>query len=108
MRFLLMASAACACAAAGGAHAQAPPAAAFGRAPQVEEAAISPDGQHVAILGGAPDARTLSIATIDQPNLPSMALGDVETVSVTWAGDYVLARVATRLTTRSYRRTIRG
>jgi dipeptidyl aminopeptidase/acylaminoacyl peptidase len=72
-----------------------PPASAFGRIPAVVQASISPDGQKVAILGGASDQRFVSIATIDQPGLPVLALGAVEAVDLTWAGDkYVIARVA--------------
>jgi dipeptidyl aminopeptidase/acylaminoacyl peptidase len=77
------------------AEAAPPPASAFGRIPAVVDAAISPNGQHVAILGGAADRRMISIATIDQPNLPRLDLGDVETVDVRWAGnDHVLATIA--------------
>ncbi len=71
------------------------PASAFGRLPGVQDAAISPDGQKVAILGGGPDLRMLSIATIDKPDLPRLNLGAVETIGIRWAGDdYVLARIA--------------
>jgi dipeptidyl aminopeptidase/acylaminoacyl peptidase len=77
------------------ASAEPPPASAFGRIPAVVEASISPDGRKVAILGGAADQRFVSIATIDQPGLPVLPLGDVEAVDLTWAGDkYVIARVA--------------
>jgi hypothetical protein len=65
--------------------AEPPPASAFGRIPAIVEAAISPDGKHVAMLGGASDQRIVSIATIDQPGLPVLPLGDVEAVSVRWA-----------------------
>lgn len=61
-----------------------PPASAFGRIPAVVQAAISPDGQHVAVLGGASDQRFISIATIDQPGLPVLSLGNVEAVSLRW------------------------
>jgi dipeptidyl aminopeptidase/acylaminoacyl peptidase len=72
-----------------------PPASAFGRIPAVVDAELSPSGQRIAILGGAADQRILSIATIDQPGLPILQLGDVEVVNLTWAGDaYVLAKVA--------------
>lgn len=82
-------------AAASQAAAAPPPAAAFGRVPAVVQAAISPDGARVAVLGGQDDERMLSIATLDDPNLPQLRLGDVEAVSVRWAGnDYVLARLA--------------
>jgi dipeptidyl aminopeptidase/acylaminoacyl peptidase len=61
----------------------------------VQQAVISPDGQHVAILGGPANDRRVSIATIDQPDMPTLKLGDVEAVDLTWAGDnYVIARVA--------------
>ncbi|MDP3299986.1 MAG: hypothetical protein Q8M38_07810, partial [Phenylobacterium sp.] len=72
-----------------------PPASAFGRIPVVVDAAIAPGGQRVAILGGATDQRVISIATLDQPGMPVLSLGDVETVSVRWVGDdFVVARVA--------------
>ena len=71
-----------------------PPASAFGRLPQVDDVALSPSGQTIAILGGPPAQRTLSFATVDQEGLPTLDLGDVETVSIRWVGDkYVLARV---------------
>ena len=72
-----------------------PPASAFGRIPAIVQASISPDGQKVAILGGASDQRFVSIATIDKPGLPVLPLGDVEGVDLTWAGNnYVIARIA--------------
>ncbi len=71
-----------------------PPASAFGRLPQVDDVALSPNGQTIAFLGGSPAQRSLSFATVDQPGLPTLDLGDVETVSIRWVGDkYVLARV---------------
>jgi len=79
------------------AHAQAapPPASAFGRVPAVVDAEISPNGQRIAILGGTSEQRVISIATIDQPGLPILQLGDVETTDLIWAGDdYVVATVA--------------
>lgn len=71
-----------------------PPATAFGRLPAVQDAAISPDGSHVAILGGPAGARSLNIATLDEAKNVSLSLGDVEAVDVRWAGDaYVIVRV---------------
>ncbi|WP_304171851.1 hypothetical protein, partial [Phenylobacterium aquaticum] len=56
----------------GFAHGQTPPpASAFGRQPGIFDAAISPNGQTIAILGGTPEVRTLSFATIDKPDLPT-------------------------------------
>lgn len=74
----------------------APPlASAFGRLPAVEDVAISPNGQRIAILGGTADQRVVSISTIDKQEMPFLRLGDIETISVRWAGDdFVLARVA--------------
>jgi dipeptidyl aminopeptidase/acylaminoacyl peptidase len=72
-----------------------PPASAFGRIPAIVTATLSPDGKRVAILGGASDQRFVSIATLDQPDLPVVPLGNVEGVDLTWAGnDYLLARIA--------------
>jgi len=94
MRSVLAASAALVVVA-GSAQAAPPPASAFGRVPAVVDAAISPSGQRIAILGGASDQRVISIATIDQPDLPILKLGDVETTRLRWAGDdHVIASVA--------------
>ena len=74
-----------------------PPASAFGRIPAIITAKLSPDGKRVAILGGASDQRFVSIATVDQPELPVAPLGNVEGIDLNWAGnDYVLARIAVR------------
>ena len=72
-----------------------PPASAFGRVPAVLDVDISPSGQRVALMGAASEQRFISIATLDQPSLPILQLGDVEGVHLQWAGDeFVLARVA--------------
>jgi pimeloyl-ACP methyl ester carboxylesterase len=77
------------------AHAAPPPASAFGRIPAIVTATISPDGRRVAILGGASDQRFVSIATLDQTDLPTVPLGSVEGVGLRWIGDdYLAARVA--------------
>jgi len=77
------------------AAAASPPASAFGAIPLLVHAEISPDGRRVAMLSGAADQRIVSIATIDQPGLPTVPLGAVEGVTVRWAGnDFVLARIA--------------
>lgn len=74
--------------------AEPPPASAFGRIPAIVTASVSPNGQRVAILGGAADQRFVSIATIDQPDLPTVQLGDVEAVGLRWVGDdYLSARI---------------
>lgn len=72
-----------------------PPASAFGRVPAVLDVDISPSGQRVALMGATSEQRFISIATLDQPGLPILQLGDVEGVHLQWAGDeFVLARVA--------------
>ncbi len=92
---LFVSTAAAALISAASVQAAPPPASAFGRIPAVVDAELSPSGQKIAILGGAADQRILSIATIDQPGLPILQLGDVEVVNLTWAGDaYVLAKIA--------------
>lgn len=79
----------------GAAQAAPPPASAFGRIPAVVEAAISPNGERVALLGGASEQRIISIATLDQPGLPILQLGNVEAIGLRWAGDdFILAQVA--------------
>ncbi|WP_162244264.1 MULTISPECIES: S9 family peptidase [unclassified Phenylobacterium] len=48
----------------------------------------------MAILGGTSDKRYVSIATIDDPNMPVLLLGEAEAISLRWAGnDHVLARM---------------
>jgi dipeptidyl aminopeptidase/acylaminoacyl peptidase len=96
MKSLLL-TAACIAAMTGVAWAQAapPPASAFGRIPAVQQAVLSPNGQTVAILGGAPEDRSISFATIDKPELPMLKLGSVEAVALRWVGDrFVVVRVA--------------
>jgi dipeptidyl aminopeptidase/acylaminoacyl peptidase len=79
----------------GVAQAAPPPASAFGRIPAVVQAVISPNGERVALLGGASEQRIISIATLDQPGLPILQLGNVEAIGLRWAGDdFVLAQVA--------------
>ncbi|WP_305282085.1 S9 family peptidase [Phenylobacterium sp.] len=71
-----------------------PPVAAFARLEAIQDAAISPDGSRVALLGGPAGARSLNIATLDQAGAKTVSLGDVEAVSIDWAGDdYVIVRV---------------
>lgn len=72
-----------------------PPASAFGRTQAILDVEISPNGQRVALMGGASDQRFVSIATLDKPGLPILQLGEVEGVYLQWAGDeFVLVRVA--------------
>ncbi|HEY9235968.1 MAG TPA: S9 family peptidase [Phenylobacterium sp.] len=95
MKSLRLAAAGAVAAWAGAANAEPPPASAFGRIGAVVEAVISPDGRRVAMLGGVSDQRIISIATLDEPGLPILQLGDVEAIGLQWAGDeFVLAQLA--------------
>jgi len=77
------------------ANAAPPPASAYGRFPGVAAAAISPDGRRVGILSGQNDRRFVSIATIDEPDIPVLPLGAGEGLSLIWAGnDHLLLRTA--------------
>jgi dipeptidyl aminopeptidase/acylaminoacyl peptidase len=72
-----------------------PPASAFGRLPQVQDAAISPSGRAIALLGGTPDHRIISIAPIDGAQAKTVDIGKAEVRSVRWAGDnYLLVRAS--------------
>ncbi len=71
-----------------------PPVLAFARLPAVKAAEISPNGQKIAILGGATDNRTISINPIDGAVAVNIPLGNVDVKGIRWAGDgYVIATV---------------
>ena len=74
----------------------APPAAtAFGRLPDIQTAAVSPDGTRIAMLGGPPQARDLTISTIDSAKPVVAPIGDVEVKTLQWASDqYILLRTS--------------
>lgn len=56
---------------------------------------MSPDGGRVALRGGTSEQRFVSIAIIDDPNMPVRALGDAEAIGRGRAGnDHVLAHMA--------------
>jgi dipeptidyl aminopeptidase/acylaminoacyl peptidase len=77
------------------AWAEPPPASAFGRLPAVQQAAISPNGQTIALLGGTPAERIVTLTAVDQPKLRILKLGDVEATGLEWAGDaFLMLRVA--------------
>jgi dipeptidyl aminopeptidase/acylaminoacyl peptidase len=70
-----------------------PPASAFGRLPQVQDAAISPDGSKVAMVGGAGDRRIISIAPVDGTQALAVDIGRASVRSLSWAGNnYLLVR----------------
>jgi dipeptidyl aminopeptidase/acylaminoacyl peptidase len=63
-----------------------PPALAFARA-ALEEAAISPDGSHLALLGATADQKVLNIIGIDDQKMVTVPLGQNDTFEVQWAGN---------------------
>ena len=67
-----------------------PPAAAFGRLPAIQEAAISPDGQKLALLGAAGDHRVIVVAPIDGAQSKTVDLGKAEIGDLRWAGSSFL------------------
>ena len=77
------------------APAEPPPASAFGRLPAVQQAVISPDGRTLALLGGAPADRTVTLTALDQKRLRILKLGDIEATGLEWAGDaYVVVHAS--------------
>ena len=77
------------------AHAAPPPASAFGRLPQVQDAAISPDGSRIALLGADGERQTVSIVPVDGAQGAKVDIGKGEARNVRWAGDdYVLVRTS--------------
>lgn len=71
-----------------------PPASAFGAVAQIEEVRISPDGKHVAMSTPSNPQGAIMIATVDEPGLKAIRLGDVEISQLQWADDqYLLATV---------------
>jgi dipeptidyl aminopeptidase/acylaminoacyl peptidase len=72
-----------------------PPASAFGRMPAIQSVVISPDGQKLAILGGSPTRRVISITPIDSSASARVDLGKVDVSSIRWGGNgYVIVRTS--------------
>ncbi len=74
-----------------------PPAAAFGRVPALEDADISPDGTHLALLGANAQQKVVNIIGIDDQKVTTLPLGDLDSYDVRWAGDQQLLIGATFL-----------
>ena len=76
------------------ARAAPPPVSAFSRLPGVQQAAISPDGRRIAILGGQPDKRIIALSPLDGSKPTIIELGDTNIKSIRWAtNDYLLATI---------------
>lgn len=82
--------------AAGGAQAAPPPtASAFGRLQDIQDAAISADGDKIALLGGQAERRTITIAPIDGAHSVAVMVDGDHARGVRWVGDdYVLVRTS--------------
>lgn len=71
-----------------------PPASAFGRLPALESVTLSPNGQTIAILGGAPGRRLLTMAPLDSTTTAKLDLGDARIADFRWVDDrYALLKV---------------
>jgi len=71
-----------------------PPVSAYARLPAVQQAEISPNGQRIAILGGSPIERTITLNPIDGAVAVTIPLGAVDVNGIRWAGDnYIIATV---------------
>lgn len=72
-----------------------PPATVFGRLPETAQAAISPRGDRVALLGGPAEDRRIDISTLDTDQVVAVPLGPVLVRGIRWAGDgHILLRAA--------------
>jgi dipeptidyl aminopeptidase/acylaminoacyl peptidase len=70
-----------------------PPASAFGRLPQIQDIAISPDGAKIATVGGTGERRLITIAPVDGAKAVAVDIGRANVRSVRWAGDdYLIVR----------------
>ncbi len=59
----------------------------YGRLPAIEEARLSPAGDHIAIIGVAGEERRLLVLTPDGKGVKTGVLGDAKVRDLDWAGD---------------------
>jgi dipeptidyl aminopeptidase/acylaminoacyl peptidase len=71
-----------------------PPASAFARLPQIQDAAISADGHDIALLGGGADNRIISITGVDATKAVTTDIGRAHVRWLSWAGGYVIVRTS--------------
>lgn len=77
------------------ANAEPPPLSVYGNLPAFETAAISPSGNHVAIVGVAGDKRNLVVFDRTQSLVLKTGVGDMKVCDLYWAGDEaVLVRIS--------------
>lgn len=68
-------------------QAEAPPLSVFGNLPGFEQAAISPSGQHVAIVGKVLDKRALLVVDDQNNVIDVLGVDQIKISNVGWAGD---------------------
>jgi acetyl esterase/lipase len=69
------------------AYAEPPPLEAYGELPEVEDAALSPSGERLAVIGKINGNRTLLFMDRSMAVLRSATLGDVKSRGLQWAGE---------------------
>lgn len=78
------------------APAAAPPLEAYGKLPGLEQVVISPDGEKLAYVAVAGDARRLNVVTLKGQALAAIALGDNKVRDVMWGdNDHLLITTST-------------
>ena len=76
----------------------APPLAAYGKLPAVENMVLSPDGKAFAFFSVEGDRRRLFVRGVDGPLLQTVSLGEMKTRYLKWAGnEHLLIFVSTTL-----------
>jgi cephalosporin-C deacetylase-like acetyl esterase len=62
-----------------------PPLNAYGQLPSLDHAAVSPDGAHIALLGGTAEARSIAVVTSDGKKVViALPVGDAKVRDVAW------------------------
>jgi len=72
-----------------------PPLAAYGELPNIEDAAISPDGSRIATIAKIKGQRTLLFLNSEINVLRSALLGDIKVRSILWAGNDAVLLITT-------------
>jgi len=70
-----------------GAYAAAPPLSVYGNLPGIEKVAISPSGDHVAVIGVIDDVRRLIVLDKDAHAILTVPIGALKLRYISWAGD---------------------
>lgn len=69
------------------------PLSAYGSLPEIEDAAISPDGRHIAVVATLPDGRAIIVTEADLKPRRIFPIQDLKLRGISWAGnDHVLVQ----------------